>query len=81
MVFTKSTRKNPQGVTTPAETKEAKLQELEKAKEIQELVNEEHCNAQDHDLTNEESTSEDLLDIDGKISVLQKVIKVINNLL
>jgi len=80
-VFTKSTRNNPQGVTSPQETKDNKQQELDRAKEVKELLDEEHSNAQTHDLTNEQTALDDLIEGEKNVGILETVIDIINKLL
>jgi len=80
-VLTKSTRNNPQGVTTPQETKNSKEQELDRAKEAKELLKDEHSNAQDHDLTNEDTALDDFIEAEKNVSILETVISIIDKLL
>lgn len=76
-----STRKNPDGVTSPQQAKDTIEKKLESEKQLREIFNEEHSNAQDHDLSNEQTALDNLLDSDKKIGVLAKVLNELKKLI
>lgn len=80
-VLTRSTRSNPQGVTTPEEAKAGNDEALARAKLEKERLNDEHSNAQDHNLSNEQNALDDLVNAEENIGILERIANALSNLL
>ena len=71
------TRNNNGAITNPEQTKDNLKQQLDQEKNVYDNLNQEHANAQDHELTSEDSILENLLDSNKRVDALQALVDVI----